>query len=257
MWYNKKVSCEIFSLNHILRITGGIIMRANYNDGYYSNGIRYKEVEQMSARAYNLTIGGVLLWGFIINALMCATTSEFFMGLYEAHPILFLVAYFAVAIPGIIICHLQKGTGVTFFGYNLIVFAVGTLLAICVPQFDAVSILSACAITVIVTLIMIVVSTIKPDVFLSMGWTLFICLSGAIIIECIMLLLGIHRPTLWDFAIVILFCGYVGYDWALAQTKQRTVENAVNSCAGLYLDIINIFIRMLGKGGSSSSKSSK
>lgn len=231
-------------------------MRANYNDGYYSSEIRHREVEQMSARAYNLTIGGVLMWGFIINALMCAFTSEFFNELIETHPILFLIAYFVVTIGGIAICRMKKGFGTTFVGYNLIVIAVGTVLAICVPKASNFSILNACMITVVLTLVMILISTAKPDVFLSMGMTLLICLSGAIIIECIMLLLRIHIPTLWDFAIVILFCGYVGYDWALAQTKKRTVENAINSCADLYLDMINIFVRLLGKGGN-KSKSSK
>lgn len=230
-------------------------MRANYENDYYRRGIRHKEVEQMSARAYNLTIGGVLLWGFIINALMCAFTGEFFTGLYEEHPILFLIAYFVVAIIGIIVCHMKSGVGMTFLGYNLIVFAVGTVLAICVPQASGFSILNACLITVAVTLVMIGVSTIKPDVFLSMGATLFICLSAAILIELFMLLFGIYIPKLWDYAIVVLFCGYVGYDWAVAQTKRRTVENAVNSCAGLYLDMINIFIRLLGRGGSSSRSS--
>lgn len=228
-------------------------MRANYNERYYSREIRRNSKDQMTARSYNLAIGGVLLWGFIINALMCAFTSSMFTAMYASHPVIFIIAYFAVSILGIVICHSENGTGMTFFGYNLIVFAVGTLLAICVPQFDAVSIVNACVITVIVTLVMIGFSTFKPEVFLSMGKTLFICLSAAIIIECIMLLFRIHIPTLWDFAIVILFCGYVGYDWALAQKKRKTMENAVNSCAGLYLDMINIFIRLLGKGGSSRS----
>lgn len=229
-------------------------MRANYDEGYYSQEIRrHKREAQMTARAYNLTIGVVLLWGFIINALMCVFTSNLFTTIYVNHPILFFIAYFVVAILGISICHAKNGVGMTFLGYNIIVFAVGTLLAISVPEFDSVSIVNACVITVIVTLVMIGFSTFKPEVFLSMGKTLFICLSAAIIIECIMLLLGIHMPTLWDFAIVIVFCGYVGYDWALAQSKRRTVENAVNSCAGLYLDMINIFIRLLGKGGNSKS----
>lgn len=233
-------------------MTGGIIMRANYTSEYSSRE-RYSRGDKMTARAYNLSIGFVLLWGFIINAVMCAFTSEFFTNLYEKSPFLFILAYFVVAIAGIVICHGERGIGTTLFGYHLIVFAVGTLLAISVPQFSNVSILNACVITVIVTLIMIGFSTVKPDVFLSMGKTLFICLSAAIIIEIIMLLFRIHIPTLWDFAIVILFCGYVGYDWALAQEKRKTLENAVNSCAGLYLDMINIFVRLLGKGGSSKS----
>lgn len=236
-------------------MTGGFCMRANYNESYYSHTLRKKE-DKMTARVYNLTIGFVLLWGFLVNALMCAFTSEFFTAMYTEHPILFIIVYFVVAIGGIWICNAEMGTGITFLGYNLLVFAVGTVLAIAVPMFDAVSILGACVITVIVTLVMIGVSTIRPEVFLSMGKTLFICLSAAIVIELIMLFLGIYHPTLWDFAIVILFCGYIGYDWAVAQSKRKTLENAVNSCAGLYLDMANIFIRLLGKG-SSSSKSSK
>lgn len=223
----------------------------DYTSSYSSKA--YSKRDQMTARAYNLSIGFILLWGFIINALMCAFTSEFFTNLYESSPVLFIIAYFVVAILGIFICHMKNGIGLTFFGYHLIVFAVGTLLAISVPQFSNVSIINACIITVIVTLVMIGFSTVKPDVFLSMGKTLFICLVSAIIIECIMLLIGIHIPTLWDFAIVLLFCGYVGYDWALAQEKKKTLENAVNSCAGLYLDMINIFVRLLGRGGSSKS----
>lgn len=236
-------------------------MRANRNDDYYSHEIRtmYKshEPEQMTERAYNLTIGGVLLWGFIINALMCMFTGDFFTGLYTAHPILFIIAYFVVAIIGIVVCKSYNGAGMTFLGYNIIVFAVGTLLAICVPQASNFSIVNACVITVIVTLVMIVVSTIKPDVFLSMGATLFTCLGAAILIELFMLLFRIHIPTLWDIAIVVLFCGYIGYDWAKSQTKRRTMENAINSCAELYLDIINIFVRLLGRSSSSNSRSSK
>lgn len=230
-------------------------MRANYEDSYYSKEVRRKEADQMTARAYNLAIGGTLLWGFIVNAIMCMFASEVFTAFSTEHPFIFILAYFAVATLGICICHSESGTGMTFLGYNILVFAVGTLLAISVPQFESVSIVNACVITVIVTLVMIGFSTFKPEVFLSMGKTLFICLVSAVIIELIMLLFGIHIPTLWDFAIVILFCGYVGYDWASAQEKRKTMENAVCSCAGLYLDMINIFVRLLGKGGSSSRSS--
>lgn len=230
-------------------------MRANYNDSYYSQEVGCKEKEQMTVRQYNMAIGATLFYGFIINALMCIFTGDIFTAMYESHPILFVIAYFAVAITGIVICKSKDGTGKTFLGYTILVFAVGTILAISVPEFTAVSIVNACVITAGVTFVMIVFSTIKPEVFLSMGKTLFICLFSAIIIECCMLLFGIHIPTLWDFAIVLLFCGYVGYDWATAQKEERTLENAVNSCAGLYLDIVNIFVRLLGKGGSSNRSS--
>ena len=37
-------------------------------------------------------------------------------------------------------------------------------------------------------------------------------------------------------------------DWAKAQEKPKTLDNAVDSAVDLYLDIINLFVRLLGKG---------
>lgn len=214
----------------------------------------HEKKERLTARAYNISIGLILLWGFIINAVMCVFAGGYFGNMMVKHPILFIIAYFVLAFTGIVICEDQEEVVGKFCGYNILVFAVGTLLAACVPQFSAISIVNACVITVIVTLVMIAVSTIKPEVFLSMGETLFICLLSAVITEFTMLLFGIFMPTIWDLAIVLLFCGYIGYDWASAQKKEKTLENAVCSCTKLYLDIINIFVRLLGKGSSKSSK---
>ncbi len=113
--------------------------------------------------------------------------------------------------------------------------------------------MNALVTTSIVTIIMIVLASIIPNVFLSMGKVLFACLTGVIICEVIFMLIGFYTPSLWDFGVALIFCGYIGYDWAEAQTKAYTLDNAVDSVVGLYLDIINLFLRIL----SSSSKSSK
>lgn len=60
-------------------------------------------------------------------------------------------------------------------------------------------------------------------------------------------------PTVWDVLVALLFCGYIGYDWAVAQREEKTVDNAVDTCVGLYLDIINIFIRVLSASGNKKS----
>ena len=87
---------------------------------------------------------------------------------------------------------------------------------------------------------------IKPEIFESMGSTLFICLSGVIVIELIMMFVGIVTPQWWDWLVVLLSCGYIGYDWSKAQEKRKTLDNAVDSAVDLYLDIINLFVRLLG-----------
>lgn len=48
-----------------------------------------------------------------------------------------------------------------------------------------------------------------------------------------------------DWIVAAIFCGYVGYDWGRANNIPKTLDNAVDSAAALYMDIINLFLRIL------------
>lgn len=205
---------------------------------------------ELSIRAYNVTIGLALLWGFAINVLMCKFCTDVFMSWNFT---VVVIGYFIVAIAGIMMSTLSSSPFISFIGYNLVVLPVGVILSIALTEYDQISIMNALVTTSIVTIIMIVLASIIPNVFLSMGKVLFACLTGVIICEVIFMLIGFYTPSLWDFGVALIFCGYIGYDWAEAQTKAYTLDNAVDSVVGLYLDIINLFLRIL----SSSSKSSK
>lgn len=205
---------------------------------------------ELSIRAYNVTIGLVLLWGFVINVLMCKFCTDIFMSWNFTAVV---IGYFIVAIAGIMMSKLSGNPFISFIGYNLVVLPVGVVLSIALTEYDQISIMNALVTTSIVTIIMIVLASIIPNVFLSMGKILFACLTGVIFCEVIFMLIGFSTPSLWDFGVALIFCGYIGYDWAEAQTKPYTLDNAIDSVVALYLDIINLFLRIL----SSSSKSSK
>ncbi len=205
---------------------------------------------ELSIRAYNIIIGLVLLWGFAINVLMCKFCTDIFMSWNFTAVV---IGYFIVAIAGIMMSTLSNNPFISFIGYNFVVLPVGVILSIALTEYDQISIMNALVTTSIVTIIMIVLASIIPNVFLSMGKVLFACLTGVIICELIFMLIGFSTPSLWDFGVALIFCGYIGYDWAEAQTKAYTLDNAVDSVVGLYLDIINLFLRIL----SSSSKSNK
>lgn len=83
-----------------------------------------------------------------------------------------------------------------------------------------------------------------------MGKVLFACLTAVLICEIIFILIGFVTPSFWDFIVSLIFCGYIGCDWVEAQNKEYTLSNAMDSVVGLYLDIVNLFIRTL----SASSK---
>ena len=204
--------------------------------------------DELSLRAYNMLIGVILLYGFVVNYFMCKYFTNVFA---EWNFTLVVIGYFVVAISGIIINRTSENPLVSFIGYNMVVVPVGVVLSLALKEYDTQAIMNAIIVTGGVTALMLVVSTIKPDVFLSMGRALLIALTCAVVIELLCLLFGIIMPGIWDALIAVLFALYIGYDWAKAQDDEHTLDNAVDACVDLYLDIINLLLRVLG----SSSKS--
>lgn len=197
---------------------------------------------KLTDKQYNITIGIILLWGFLVNTIMCVFFLDTFCNL---NPTMVLIGYFVVALAGIGMSEFSDNPIVSFIGYNLVVLPVGVVLSICLKDYYMSSIVQAFILTTLITIVLIIVSSIKPEIFLSMGKTLFICLSAVIVIEFIMILFG-NVPKWWDWIVALLFCGYIGYDWAEAQNNAKTLDNAIDSAVALYLDIINLFLRLLG-----------
>ena len=82
---------------------------------------------ELSLRAYNLTIGFVLLWGIVINVLMCKFCVKTFMNWnYTA----IVICYFVVCTIGIFISKISNNPLIIFLGYNMVVLPVGVVLSI-------------------------------------------------------------------------------------------------------------------------------
>lgn len=212
--------------------------------GSYFNGFG----KELSLRVYNLAIGLILFYGFVVNYFMCKYLTSVFA---EWNFTLVIIGYFVISICGIIINKKSDNPFISFLGYNMVVVPVGVLLCLALEDENINSIIHAIVVTGAVTFLMLVLSCIYPKVFLSMGRALFVALICVIVAEIVFILLGIITPGLWDAAIALLFALYIGYDWAKAQQERHTLDNAVDACVDLYLDIINLFLRVL----SSSSKS--
>ncbi|MBO4854938.1 US12 family protein [Candidatus Saccharibacteria bacterium] len=206
-------------------------------DFYYS-----QREGEMPLASYNSIIGAVLLWGFALSAIIIKLAGPYFA---TWNPIVLVIAYFAMAIAGIIISRKSDKPIVSFIGYNMVVVPFGAVLSVCLQGVSAVSVLHAAAATAGVTLIMLLLSIMFPKAFLSLGRVLFFSLLAVIVIEILCLVFGWYHPTIIDWIVVLIFCGYVGFDWALAQEKRHTLDNAIDSCVDLYIDIANIFLRLV------------
>ncbi|MBO4748840.1 MAG: US12 family protein [Lachnospiraceae bacterium] len=217
----------------------------------------YKEVfenEEISAKAYNGVIGGVVLYGLLINAAICYIFQD---RMLYVNPILLIVAYFVCCIAGTMLSAKSDNPILSFVGYNLVVVPVGLVVSISVYAYGGIgsdTVTQAFLITMLDTAVMVGVSIAKPEWFGKLGGLLLICLSGLIVAELVLLFMRVDQTiTAWIGAAI--FSIYIGYDFQRAQLFPKTLDNAVDCALDIYLDVINLFLKILrilgkGKGGS-------
>jgi len=202
--------------------------------------------EEISERAFNLIIGAMLLWGFLLNFATVSLFGEQAVRMVrDMNPLVFLLVYLALVFAGNTMI-VKGGPALSFVGYTLIAAPIGILLCVALRGVPTGVITSAVLITAIVTLSFMIAATIFPGFFLSLGrvllFSLLFMIVGSLISSLFFRGAG-HSLYTWLGAGI--FSLYIGYDWARANTCARTVDNAIDLSASLYLDIINLFLRIV------------
>jgi FtsH-binding integral membrane protein len=160
---------------------------------------------------------------------------------------------------GVGIASLSDNPLVSFIGYIMVAGPFGLLMGPLVAHYTAASILRVFILTTGMVFVLGIVGAVIPDSLESWGIWLFgglgILLLGYFIVP-VAGLFGLpvdHAMTWLDWLGVILFSGYVIYDLNRAMRLPRTVDNAVDSALAVYLDFVNLFIRLLELIGQESS----
>lgn len=223
-------------------------MSRNTNEVIFDTKDRKAErmnfADSIAPATYNLIIGGVLLYGFIVNALIVWLGSDFFHAIASEHYFIFIIGYFILCFAGSAISLKAQKPIISFLGYNLVVVPIGALLSVFLPAYYISDILLAIVTTGAVTAAMMILGTIYPRFFAKLGRTLIVSLLIGIIANLIALIFG-YSGNILNWFFVIIFSLYIGYDWQKAQMYPKTADNAVDSALDLYLDIINLFLRLL------------
>lgn len=223
------------------------------NKAYKAARMQAFDGTKLSDNVYNLVIGLVLLWGILVNIVM----AKYFMAqIMSLNPILVLVIYFAGSFGCIFVVYKSNNPAVSFLGFTGLSIAMGLILTFFISNYTQGAVLKAFLITAIVTVIMILVSSIWPKFFLSIGRGLLIGLIASIVIEVLGMLIFKSSMNFMDYIVALIFCGFIGFDWARAQVYPKTLDNAVDSAADIYVDVANLFIRILaitGRGSSSNN----
>ncbi|MGN1383510.1 MAG: Bax inhibitor-1 family protein [Eubacterium sp.] len=200
----------------------------------------------VSERKYNLILGGTILYGLLINVLMC----RYFPAVQLAESVGTLglfIGYIVLTIAGVVISASSKNAGVSFLGYNLIVLPIGVMVTILVTAYGGLSssvVISAFWYTGVITLIMCVAAAAFPRFFARIGGFLFAALIGLMVVGLLTWLIP-GMISFYSIAGAVIFSLYIGYDMFRSQVYPKTADNAVDCAVDIYLDIINLFIMLL------------
>jgi len=170
------------------------------------------------------------------------------------------IGVMVVAIGGIFLSTLSDNPVFSLVGYGLVAGPFGVLLGPVIALYTTVAIWKALFITSAVVMVLGTIGATYPKSLSS--WqgpllgALLILLCGYFIVP-IGGLFGLDVGTglmMWDWVGLIIFGALVIFDLNRAMRIPKTFNNSIDCALALYLDFVNIFIRILALTGNSSSK---
>lgn len=200
-------------------------------------------LDEISRKMFYAIIASTLVWGFILTYIISILTADM-------HHNLLTILLIGLGLPiiGIIISAKSKNPFVSFIGFNLVVigisFILGPILNMYESQYSGIVSESA-LLTACITFIMGASGIIFPNFYSKIGGALFIALICLLIISSLGLFFESLRFEGLSYIAATIFALYIGYDMWRASQIPATYDNAIDVCVSLYLDIINLFLRIL------------
>ena len=192
---------------------------------------------EISASLYNFIIGAVLLWGFFVTAVV----QHQFANVQFGWPL--MIGYIVSSLIGLFLARSQNAL-LSLLGYHFIVIPTGVMLGPLVNSLSPQVLQNTLFLTGGVTCGMMSLGTAFPAFFAKIGRALFFSLLALIVVSLLSMFFFPGAYTVIDYVAAGIFSLYIAYDYARAQSIPKTMDNAVDVCIALYLDIINLFIRL-------------
>lgn len=207
----------------------------------------------LSRRAYNLVMGGLVMLGFGVIALCAAiaSTPGFLFAVIDNY-LAVTLGSLAASIAGVVVINIgmkREGFGMALGGYALVVCSIGFTTGLALPLYDLPSIANAAVGTALIAMLFTLLGASYPQVFARIQGVAVVSLLALLIVGAVGGLMGM--PLGWlDYAIILVFCGFIGYDTYRAQQCEPTVKMAIFNAVQIWLDLVNVFIRILSIVGN-------
>ncbi|WP_144744182.1 Bax inhibitor-1 family protein [Enorma burkinafasonensis] len=206
----------------------------------------------ISRRLYNLVLTGFVVLSFVIMA-ACSyiTGTREFLLFMVRNPMLVTVGSLVGSIGGIIAMSIgrsRENLTLGLIGYAFFSLTFGFTTSIALSAYDMESISMAFTATAGIMIVFGAAGFMFPDFFARLQGVLAVGLLAIIAVELVLMFMGVQQ-SVTDIVVILLFCGFIGYDVYRASTALPTFTNALWYAVDLYLDIINVFLRLLALFG--------
>jgi len=200
--------------------------------------------DEISASIFNAIMGlttivGLFVFGYVAE-LMLGAKITWWTGL----------ALIAGAFVGVYLS-VGPNIGIKFVGLGLMAGCLGAISGPYIGQYEMGSVSNIAFVTAAITIALGAAGTFYPKSLENWGSALFVALIGLIVVQFFggfLSVVGINTGglhTLLDWAGVLIFSLYIIYDFNRAQFVPKTVEQGVSVGIAVFLDVVNLFLRLL------------
>ena len=215
--------------------------------------VREVNAPTISRRAYNALCFGLVTLSFLVmwGSYLFSRSYTFYRMLFSMSGGTFsvlLIGSFIFTIVGIVLMSVGKSRqslALSVVGYALFSLTFGFTASLSLQSYSLGSITYAFGITACLSGIFLILGVMFPEFFARIGRLLTATLLAVIVLEIIATVFFHANQTIFDYVVVMVFCGFLGFDSYQLAIDEPTVPNAIWHASDIYLDIINILLRVL------------
>ena len=129
-------------------------------------------------------------------------------------------------------------------GLRIFASTFGLTASFGLANYDLPTINTAFIATAAITFVFGALGVTFPKFFQRVYGIGFGILLATILVEIVLMFMGVSQ-SITDLIVIVVFAGFIGYDTYVATTVPPTLPNAVLMASNLFVDIINVFLRIL------------
>lgn len=216
-----------------------------YGSPIYQEGPAPKLI---SRRLYNVVLTGLVVLSFVIMAACSYFTNTIAFAYFVIqNPLAFTFGTIGGSIVGLICMSIgrsKENLALALVGYAVFSLTFGFTTSLALSYYSLASISMAFSATAGIMVVFGAAGIMFPQFFARIQGIICFGLLAMIVVELVLMFLGVQQ-TFTDIVVVLLFCGFIGYDVYRAQADAPTLVNALWYAIELYLDIVNVLLRLL------------